>query len=144
MNTATIQFPEHIELETIAALLAGIGAKIRPAKVRAPKAADTGDYRDMPYRRRIPAHAVENAKAAGVDVQYDADGYAYEACIMDGVSVAKAIRKLESAREAYNRRDGRAAKQFPATGATMSTAAYVRAMERAWRHTPAAYNFPQD
>jgi hypothetical protein len=119
----TINVPASLARDKLERALAELGVTIVERKAK-PEV----DYPPMAYRKRL------NAEEPGA--LQDEDGY-YMPLEMDGVSVAKAIRKIESARLAYNRHDGRKPADFPRYESTMTTADYVAVIERTWNHVPA-------
>ena len=127
-----ISVPSSVSIAVIQAALASLGVSIVERK---PKAQDV-EYPPLTYKKRLcSGQASAEMLAANPDAQQDEDGV-YMPMEMDGISVLKAIRKLESAREAYNRRDGRNEGHFPANGENMTTADYVAGMERSWCLVP--------
>lgn len=124
----TVNVPASVPYAVIEGVLKALGASIvqRKAKVEM-------DYPPLVYKKRIhvghsdPQHYLD----ANPEALQDDDGV-YLPMEMDGISLLKAMRKMESARNSYNNADGRQARNFPDNGASMTTAQYVDAMEVVW------------
>ena len=126
----SINVPSSVPLAVIQGALAALGASIIQRKPR-----ETQEEKEFPplyYKKRIYCDG-DNSHYLGANQEAREDKIsAYIPMEMDGVSVLRAIRKIESAREAYNRSDGRNSKDFPQTGERMSTTDYVAYMESRW------------
>lgn len=135
MITVTAQFPADIPHEVLAQTLAYIGGRIvdhAPAlaqarKVKRAAAKPAVDYQDLPVYR-------------------DGD----EVRVIDGVTVAKLIAKMDGTRKRLNNSDGRNNGHFPDFDAMVKRCArdpgadvagdYVRLFCQNMRHVPAQYS----
>lgn len=125
----TVNVPNTVPLAVIEGALRALGATIVQRKAKAQEQ----EYPPLVYKKRIrTGHSeAQHYLDANPDALQDDDSI-YLRMEMDGISVLKAIRKIASARMAYNKADGRTAKQFPEFGEHKTTAEYVAAMESEW------------
>ena len=122
MQSLSIKIPASVPVEVIRAALLSLGAQIVEKVSRKIER----DFPGMSYIQRF--NSADDAAKSGMDVLQDESGDWYAQCEIDGVDLAKRIRKMELARQAYNRRDGRESYTFPDASHPVyaSTADYVR------------------
>lgn len=120
MQTLSIRIPASVNAEVVRKALQALGAQVVERVSR--KVRQEVEFVGMPYIKRF--RNAEEAANSGMDVEQDAGGDWYAPLEMDGVTVAKAIRKMDNARKAYNARDGRDCYTFPQRD-DQTTAQYV-------------------
>lgn len=135
----TVNVPSTVSIAVIEGALQALGATIVQRKART-TAAEV-EYPPLHYKKRIHVGASDRSHylAANPDALED-DKSAYIPMEMDGISVLRAMRKIDNARLAYNRADGRKPGQFPEASVAekWTTAQYVECMERRWSLKPCA------
>lgn len=135
----SINVPNQTPIAVIEAALAQFGVSIVQPKRREKI---EQDFRPLIYRkvcRNSGEYLREGFRKENPNFQTDETGDLYVEIEMDGVSVLKAIRKMESNRRAQLNRDTRKAEHFPPNGASMTTSEYVALMDSKWGLKRAQY-----